>query len=179
MPRKVTRTVTSSRDQNPVSTWDLIGTAAAAVERMWAQDIDLPERPAGQVPTLPEDLTETSDSALMSLFRELTEWQGYMGSRLAVAEVDEQSYESELRTREAQSAALNTSAKNVTQAKAAVFTDPDYIAAREAKEHAYAYRKIMASVHDATEKKTTLVSRELTRRVGRDPREGRNARWNA
>jgi len=178
MSRRVQRRSTQPK-QEPASTWDLIGPAADAVTRMWSQDIDLPERPDGEVPRLPEDLTSTSDSELMTLFRELTEWQGYMGTRLAVAEVDESSFENEIKTREARSAAMNSGAKNVTTAKAAVYTDPDFIAAKEAKEHAYAYRKIMQSIYDATEKKTVLVSRELTRRVGRDPREQRNGRWNA
>jgi hypothetical protein len=77
------------------------------------------------------------------------------------------------------SAALNAGSKSVTAAKAKVFEDPDYLAAKEKQEQAYAYRKISQTLHETADKRATVLSRELTRRVGREPRESRAGRWSA
>jgi hypothetical protein len=67
----------------------------------------------------------------------------------------------------------------VTAAKAMAYEDPEYVAAQEAKTAAYAYRKMLQAVYDSADRKNTLLSRELTRRVGRGDRENRAGRMNA
>jgi hypothetical protein len=67
----------------------------------------------------------------------------------------------------------------VTQAKAMAHEDPEYIAAQEAKTAAYAYRKMVQALHASAELRNTLLSRELTRRVGRGDREARAGRMQA
>lgn len=161
------------------SNWDLIGPSAAAVQRLWAEEIDLPERPGAEIPRLPADPTDLDDSRLMSLFVELTEWAAYQGARLAAAEVDVSYTESEVKRLEALSAAKNAGAKNVTTAKAKAYEDPEYLTAKDAHSHAYAYRKILSGIYEATDRKAQVLSRELTRRVGREPRDNRSARWSA
>jgi hypothetical protein len=64
----------------------------------------------------------------------------------------------------------------VTQAKAKAYEDPEYIEAQEAKTAAYAYRKMVQALHSSAELRNTLLSRELTRRVGRGDREARAGR---
>jgi hypothetical protein len=116
----------------------------------------------------------------MTLFREFTEWVAYQGAQLAVADVEEQHAGEVVKRLETMSAAKNAgTAKTVTAAKAAIWEDDAYIEARDAHFYAQAHQKILRGVYEATEKKQVLLSRELTRRVGRDPREGRNSRWNA
>lgn len=115
----------------------------------------------------------------MSLFREFTEWVAYQGAQLAIAEVEEQSAVEDVKRMETMSAARNSGAKTVTAAKAAIWEDSGYIDARDAQFRAQAYKKMLGGIYEATEKKQVLLSRELTRRVGRDPRDNRNGKWNA
>lgn len=115
----------------------------------------------------------------MSLFRALTEWGSYQGARLAVAEVEEAYAEAEVKRLESIAQAKNSGAKNVTTIKSMTYTDPEFIEAKDTHFKAYANVKLLRGIYEATEKRATLLSRELTRRVGRDPREGRNGRWNA
>jgi hypothetical protein len=116
----------------------------------------------------------------MTLFREFTEWVAYQGAQLAVADVEEQHAGEVVKRLETMSAAKNSgTAKTVTAAKAAIWEDDSYIEARDEHFRAQAHKKILNGIYEATEKKQVLLSRELTRRVGRDPRDGRNAKWNA
>lgn len=99
-----------------------------------------------------------------------------MGTQLAAAEVDEKSCVDDLEWK--RSVAISrSSAKNVTGAKADATGDPEVATAKEAKDEAYAYRKMVGAIYEATDRKAQVVSRELTRRVGREPREGRAGRW--
>jgi hypothetical protein len=50
--------------------------------------------------------------------------------------------------------------------------------ARERALEAYAARKLTQVVYANCERVVALISRELTRRVGREGPERRNARWN-
>ena len=175
MSRQVTRRVKPKAGSN----WDLVGPSAAAVERLWAQDIDLPDRPGESIPRLPGDPTELDDSALMVLFTRLTSWLVYTGARLAAAEVDEKFADASLDLIEKRILIENSGAKRVSDAKAMFQADEGYVAAREAVTYAYAYRKMTSAVYAATDEKNKLISRELTRRVGREPRVNRDAKWNA
>lgn len=165
--------------QKRETSWDLSGPAGDAVHALSKQSLHLPDRPADRAPVLPEDPTDLDDSDLMSLFVQMTNWSTYTGSLLAIAEVDESSADAEVKRLEALSAASNAGAKTVTEAKAKVFEDPEYVAAKELQRAAYGYRKITAALHEQAEKRATVLSRELTRRVGREPREARAGRWSA
>ena len=175
----MSRQVQRRRRETPASNWDLFGPAAVAVAQLSKQEIDLPERPEERAPRLPEDPTDLTDAALMELFVKMTNWSSYTDSMLAVAEVNESSAEADVKRLEALSAAANAGQKNVTTAKAKAYEDPEYIDAKNAMTEAYAFRKIASALHDQAEKRATLLSRELTRRVGREPRESRAGRWSA
>lgn len=159
--------------------WSSVPVVAAAQKTLALQEIEMPERPSTAIPRLPSDPTELDDSRLMTLFTALTEWGAYQGAMLAVAEVEEANAEAEVTRQEKLAQAKNSGAKNVTTIKSMVYTDPDFAAAKEAHFSARANAKILRGIYEATEKKGTLLSRELTRRVGREAREGRSGRWSA
>jgi hypothetical protein len=147
------------------------------VDRLRGQDLDLPERPAETALHLPPDPTELDDSQLMILFTSLTGWLVYTGAKLAAAEVDEKFAAASLDLIEKRILVENAGAKRVADAKAMFASDIDYVVAREKASHAYAYRKMLGAVYTATDEKSKLISRELTRRVGREPRENRTSKW--
>lgn len=66
---------------------------------------------------------------------------------------------------------------SVTAAKAARANDPAVLRAEERLLFAYALRKVLTARHEAFERDAFAVSRELTRRLGRDPVERRTHRF--
>lgn len=150
-----------------------------AQQRVEAEGLSLPQRPVDvDLPELPEDLTELDDSALMRLLRNLTNWSVYAGTRLALASVEEKLCESTLERHRAISAVANRTEKTVTAAKAKAYENPEFNDAQDAYNSAYATRKLTESIYNATDRKSQVVSRELTRRVGRSDRDGRSDRFN-
>lgn len=67
----------------------------------------------------------------------------------------------------------------MTAAKAKAYEDEEYLEAQAAKQDAFAYRRMLQAVYDSADKRATLLSRELTRRVGRADRDSRAGRWSA
>lgn len=158
-----------------------LGLASLEAKRVLdRQRIQLPAHPGDDIPELPADPTELSDSTLMTLFTQMTRWAEYLGSQLAAAEVDERYAEAALDKIKAIKAltALSRDAKTtVTAAKATMWADEDYLEAHGHYQTKHAYRKLVNVLFENTERKSALLSRELTRRVGRSPREGRADRY--
>lgn len=61
--------------------------------------------------------------------------------------------------------------------KASAATDQDYWTAQEEYQERMAYRKVIEMTYDNAVRNGELLSRELTRRVNRTPRDGRADRW--
>ena len=139
--------------------------------------VPLPEEPEDEVPKLPDDITGVSDRKLMSMLSVFVAWQNYANAELARAEILEEHADRYLKSISA-TAMLRVDAKTVTQQKAIVQDDPEVVAATEAWLVAYAKRKLLKVAADSFESQGFVVSREITRRLGRDPQERRNARMN-
>lgn len=65
----------------------------------------------------------------------------------------------------------------VAVARAERMNDPEVQDAMERVQGAYARRKLVQAMADASDKNVSLISRELTRRVGMEPTERRDRRW--
>jgi hypothetical protein len=115
----------------------------------------------------------------MTLFNHSTKWCEWIGTQLAAAEVDEKYDEYVLDKFRALNAIANKTEKTVTAAKARQYEDPDFLAAQEKYHTSYAFRKLNQALYANEERKSALISRELTRRVGRNDRDGRANRWSA
>lgn len=143
--------------------------------------LTLPIRPEDAVPRLPRDITERTDAQLMQLLSEYTQHASYVGVVVAQAEIDETEAFNNMETFGAQVMVKNwggTSADRVTLAKAARETDPEYLKLRAEHSRAKAYRKMVGRLYDNIDGEKFTVSRELTRRIGREPAERRDRRWN-
>lgn len=144
-----------------------------AKRKLDLQRIFMPTRPANEFPDLPEDPTELFDSDLMRLFVRLTKWAEYLSAQLAVAEVDERYAEAGVeRVR-----AVKGFDFRKPDVKTKAYTDEDFLAAQESFEAAHAYRKLVNVAYTNAERNSSLLSRELTRRVNRTEGEGRVGRW--
>lgn len=113
----------------------------------------------------------------MELFVQLLHWNEYIGVELAAAEIDERHSEMAVEKMKAISNIKHKNEKTATAAKAMVFEDPAFVEAQEKLDEDYAKRKLIAMLYSNSEKAANLVSRELTRRTGRNDKENRVNRW--
>lgn len=147
-----------------------------AARKAELQGLSLPDRPGGEPPRVPGDLTDLGDRELMALFGKLNQWAGYLGAQLSAAQVDE-SYADKLVEKLAALAQIaNRGAKTATVIKASVWEDENFQKAKEEQQAAYAYRKLVEALYNAVDRDAFLVSRELTRRIGRGEKDRRHER---
>lgn len=141
----------------------------------------MPARPAFEIPKLPIKLSDYTDDRLMQLFVALTRWTDHLAGRVAEAEVDERAAEAVLN--KAQSLVLlsnwsGAAGDRVTLAKAQRDVDPEVEKRQGLYDTAHAYRKMLSVLFASTERDAAVVSRELTRRVGRrEDHDRRTSRW--
>lgn len=134
--------------------------------------------PDYDIPDVPRDVTLLSDRELMKLFTEYVAWQNYAATQLAEAEIEEAKADAAVRYEEAMlmTSAPLTAKVTVTRANAIIGANMQAI--KDRAMNAYALRKMTAVVYANCERVVALISRELTRRVGREGPERRNSRWN-
>lgn len=114
----------------------------------------------------------------MQLFSEFVQWQNFAATEFAVAEVEEEQAEANVRRLTAEGFVLNFGGSSkVTETRAAIDASPEMTKARDRVLAAYAKRKMTGVMYSNCERTAALLSRELTRRVGREPVTGRQARW--
>lgn len=144
----------------------------ASVEPLFGQ-------PKFEIPELSDDITIVGDDQLMQHFIRFTAWQNYAATQLAEAEVTEERYDRLVRQLEAEHMVLNWGAAKdkVTLSRAQQAIDPGVAHARREQMEAYAKRKMIQVVYANCERSAAALSRELTRRIGREPIERRNMRW--
>jgi len=116
---------------------------------------------------------------MMALFSQFVQWQNYAAYQFAEAEVAEEKAEATVKRMEAEHMVMNWGAAKdkVTLSRAQQATDPAIDRAKQDLLVAYAQRKLTAVVYGNCERCAQLISRELSRRLGRDPVERRSMRW--
>jgi hypothetical protein len=149
-----------------------------AVRAVEYQGLELPVTPDGQIPELPEELTEIGDAELMRLLAQYTVWGEYAASIVVRYAIEEEHLAAVLDRERASCALRHQDHKSVTAQKAAVAADPAVHDLEDDHQGARAKRKFAEVVMNGTERKASVISRELTRRVGRHDREARTSRWN-
>lgn len=131
------------------------------------------------------------DSALMTMFSQAISWQSFADTVATEAEIREAEAAMQLEVAESQAVidAWNSAGTVVgprggvrsefsaTLAKAQRDTSPEVQSLRNAYLSAKASRKRAQTVRDNSERVATLLSRELSRRIGRDPVDRRAARY--
>jgi len=147
------------------------------------RQFSLPDRPSVDLPDIPNDLDDLSDSALMESYREFVAWVSFSKAELVKAEIAEEYAAHMAKITEAECLigqwSNDTKSDRVTLAKARRDIDPKVVAQQEALLAARAYRKLADAMFDRCERGAQLLSRELTRRVGGGQRDNRNARLTA
>lgn len=112
----------------------------------------------------------------MEMFAQYTEWANFLSTRVAIAEVDEAQAEAVLQLA-LDHAMVVSDYGTVTVAKASRSLDSAVIELREKAAVAKAYRKLTTSFFENVERKSAVISRELSRRLGSRPLENRVGRY--
>lgn len=150
-----------------------------AKARIEKEKLQLPERPREErVPELEGELADLSDADLMDELAIHTRWANYLNTQVALAEITESSAESILNNTRNIARAKSSSGGSVTEFKAKADLQEDVLEAEREYISAKSYRKLVATVYENAERNASVVSRELTRRVGREGPERRDRRWN-
>lgn len=154
-------------------------TSGGALKLLSTQGLATAEKPAYDIPNLPQDLTEIGDEDLMVLYSKLTAYADFIAVQVSCAQVDERALEKGLSSMEAIKM-LRSEGKNenrVTFARAQVAIDPEVVDTKVKLEDTHAYRKLIETMMMNVERDSALVSRELTRRTSNVAR--RSNRWSA
>jgi hypothetical protein len=156
----------------------------AAQEEMVKAGYRLPGRPDYEAPRLPLNLSDLSDDDLMRLYAELTQWSDHIGGAVGLAEISERyansAYELTYATMFAQVMTLSgksRSESSVTVIKQETVRSYPVMSLQDKRDEIYARRKILSKLYENLERDTNLVSRELTRRLNRDPHERRVGKY--
>ena len=140
-------------------------------------DLPLPDRPnENRPPSLPSDLADLDDGELMSLMARLTRWSEWLNVRVTQIEAAEEGAKEQLE-QVRNIAILSGEYGSVTEAKAAAAQDPEVLEWQSKYNTEHAQRKLLKAMYDANVDRTFVVSRELSRRLGREPYERRDRRW--
>lgn len=154
-------------------------TAGWAMQALYDQGLSVPDKPLGDIPTLPSDLTEVDDEELMILYTHLTAWSDFISTQVSIAQIDERESNTNLDREENRLMILSgDKGDRVTYARAQVAADPKIVALKEKTDECHAYRKLIESLAANVERNAALVSRELTRRTSSRSRTT-PSRWSA
>lgn len=151
-----------------------------AVDELAALGLTLPPKPAASgedagIPLLPDDLGDLSPEGLMDLFNRLTQWAGYIAVQLVKLEVQEDDLEARLKVQESMYIVTNVErgAAGLQRAQRERDVDEEIIKLREAVRLRHVRVKLTRTLFDNTERSAALLSRELSRRIGSAPAQGR------
>ena len=149
--------------------------AKAKIEK---EGLYLPEKPReDEIPEVYDDLADLSDADLMDELAIHTRWANYLNVQVAVAEITESSAQMIL-SRVRNVARVKSSGGSVTESKARADLEDEVVEAEQEFGDSYAYRKMIGVLYENCERNAAMISRELTRRIGREGPERRDRRWN-
>lgn len=140
----------------------------------------LPTRPELEMPHLSGDIGDLSDGALMKLYNEHVQWANFMAVQVAKADIEEDDAEAALTTASAKYMILNAPTgrdDKVTIIRAQRDADPEVVALSQKVREAKAFRKMVTTIFTNLERSTAAISRELSRRIGLAPAQGRTHNW--
>jgi hypothetical protein len=143
----------------------------------------LPQRPDEQIPTIPFDLDDMSDSKLMESYAKFMAWVSFAKAELVKSEIDEDKESNTCRVLEArvliEQWGADAKGDRVTIAKARRDVDTRVVDQQEKYQVARAYRKLIETMFESCERGAQLLSRELSRRIGLHSKEQRTSRFGA
>jgi L-lactate utilization protein LutC len=154
---------------------EILSRARARLEK---ERIETPPEPDVEQTEVPEELADLSDADLMEELREKTAWVNHLSVKLAEAEAMEEAAEYYVkRTRTKIMLADEDRYGTVTELKMHAESSEEFLEAEDEFRTARTYRKMLQPIYESAERRASNISREITRRVGRDGPDRRSSRW--
>jgi hypothetical protein len=123
-------------------------------------------------PELPTDITVLSDEDLMILYTQFVIFSDFVNTQLSCAIIDEKEMDRQLASLESAKMMKYTASAgaktSVTAVKALVEDDEDVYKLKIQHLQKYAYRKMLETLANNSERDSAVCSRELTRRTSGD-----------
>ena len=142
----------------------------ASWEVEFEKKFSLPTQPSSVIPDIPLTLDDLTDSQLMETYAEFVSWQSYTKGVLVSAEIEEDRLSRVVNLMEVKALIdqweKRTKGDQVTITKARRDASPLVQEAVEEYQAARAYRKLVEVMYDKCDKGATVLSRELSRRIG-------------
>lgn len=140
------------------------------VEQLDQQGIAIPKEASIDRPELPEDITQIGDEDLMVLYTQFIAYSDFLNTQLSCAIIDEKELERQIGVAEATTMVTqsSTSKATVTAIKAGMELEPEVRDLKIQHLQKYAYRKMLETIANNTERHSAVCSRELTRRTSGD-----------
>lgn len=153
--------------------------ASYIIEQLDQQGIAVPKEPSVERPSLPEDITQIDDEDLMVLYTQFIAYSDFLNTQLACAIIDEKELERRANVAEASSMiTLGANTKTtVTAMKATMEVSPEIKDIKIQHLQKYAYRKMLETLANNTERHGSVCSRELTRRTAGDNYKSRSRKF--
>ena len=151
-----------------------------AREQLETKGLRIPSRPKGEFPEInPDDeYGEWSDHEVIAEMQVFTRWADYLVVQHALAESSEAAAERFYRrVRDVAMLQIEAPKGQVQRAKAEAALSDEVAEAEDEAAQAKVYRKLLEGLYENVTRDAGLLSRELTRRVGREGPERRDRRW--
>ena len=132
------------------------------------------------LPRLPLNITDLDDPTLMNLLVQFTRYQDHLAGQLVEVEIDEHSAESMLEVSKARHLAKGwggSATDRVAIQKAQAVMDPEVRKFDDTLAQYKARRKLLGILVDSLQRDASVVSREISRRIGREGHERRVDRF--
>lgn len=156
----------------------------ALAERLMAKhrdqgipDVIKPFKDASGIPEIPEDITELEDKDLSKLYGQLDGFASYVGTRLAVAEVNKLDIGRQLEDRKAEFELRELDGVKkgeVTRKRLEVFMLGELVELRVQETYHSAEVKLLKSRYEGIERTIRVLSREQSRRESKNGRRSYN-----
>lgn len=150
--------------------------AELAQDRVEVWGLKTAEKPSTEIPHLPDDVTEVDDSTLMSMLRDVTQWLNYLEVRLGVTSTEAETAEKHYRRVEAVYVTRSNESQ-VTKAKMEASLESEVLDAQDDYDVKNATRRMVRVIYDNLARDANYLSREITRRVGREPLDRRTHKY--
>lgn len=148
----------------------------ALLAEMKKEGLKFPPKPAYDLPRLPLNLTDLDDDKIMRLLVKFTRYQDHLSGQLVAAEIDEATAIHNLEVIKAThlvKAWAGPSENRVAIQKAAAQIDPEALKQEEELKVLKNKRKLYGVLVETLARDGSVVSREITRRIGRADHERR------
>ncbi len=161
-----------------MSSYRMGNASAMAYSQIKAQGMTFIDKPDDELPEMPRDITDLTDTSLMTLYAEVVAWAEYSSSQMSAAVIDEKAAQRKADQAEALATSqLMLAGSSATAARNEAKLNQDVIDAYNYLFEAEAYRRMVETIVTSCDRNAAMISRELTRRTSGERQRRAGSTW--